>query len=200
MSPKPLAPLGIAVLGFLIERPMHPYEMYQLAIAREESRLMAVNAGSLYRAVYALEAAGHIRAVSSDRDGARPERTIFEITNSGRDLLDGRIRQLLAEPQQEYTHFPVAVSEAHALSKDEVIRALGERLDRQRADLSTIADRIESLTARGVPRLYWIDVTLMHASLQAEIDWIERTIADLTSGALPWEHATAPDPLNPEKK
>ncbi|MBG6238815.1 DNA-binding PadR family transcriptional regulator [Mycetocola sp. CAN_C7] len=200
MPTKPLAPLGIAVLGFLVERPMHPYEMYQLAITRDESRLMAVNAGSLYRAVYALDAAGHIRAVSSDRDGARPERTIFEITELGRRELSDRIRDLLAVPQREYPKFPVAVAEAHALPKREIVAALEQRLAAQRDDLSTIVARARDLTDRGVPQLYWIDVSLLRSSLSAEIEWIERTIHDLTSGALPWQHATAPDPHISEQK
>src|SRR5688572_15938312 len=98
VTPRPLVPLGIAALGFLVERPMHPYEMYQLAIQRQEERLMSVSPGSLYRAVYALEAAGQVRAVGTDRDGARPERTTFEITDAGRQHLSARISDLLAVP------------------------------------------------------------------------------------------------------
>ena len=195
MTPKPLPPLGIAALGFLLERPMHPYEMYQLAVQRQEERLMAVSPGSLYRAVYALEEAGHVRTIGTDRDGARPERTTFEITESGREHLSARVRELLAVPVRDHALFPIAVSEAHALTKEDVIRALDERLVAQKADLAALNRRIDDLTARGVPRLYWIGATLQRASLQAEIDWVGRTIAELTSGTLPWEHAV---PLIPE--
>lgn len=192
MSPKPLTPLGIAALGFLLERPMHPYEMYQLAVQRQEERLMAVSPGSLYRAVYALEAGGHVRALGTDRAGARPERTTFEITDSGRRYLADRVRELLSIPVRDYALFPIAVSEAHALTKDDVVHALEERLRAQEDDLAALADRIDELTARGVPRLYWIGATLQRASLQAEIDWVTETLSDLSSGDLPWEHAAPP--------
>jgi len=175
---------------------MHPYEMYQLAIQRQEERLMSVSPGSLYRAVYALEAADLVRAVGTDREGARPERTTFEITDAGRRHLADRIRDLLAVPVRDYALFPVAVSEAHALAKDDVVRSLEQRLVAQNADLAALSERIDALTARGVPRLYWIDATLMLSSLRAEIAWVEQILADLGSGALPWEHAPTPVPVS----
>lgn len=197
MAPKSLPPLGIAALGFLLERPMHPYEMYQLAVQRQEERLMAVSPGSLYRAVYALEAAGHVRTIGTDRDGARPERTTFEITDAGREILSSRVRELLAVPVRDHALFPIAVSEAHALAKDDVVRSLEERLVVQKDDLAALSDRIRELTAREIPRLYWIGATLQSAALQAEIDWVEQTIADLASGSLPWEHVTKSTPASP---
>jgi DNA-binding PadR family transcriptional regulator len=191
VSPKPLSPLGIAVLGLLVERPMHPYEMYQLATARGESRLMSVNAGSLYRAVHALEAQGHIRSVGCDRDGARPERTTFEVADSGRQLLHDRVRDLITTPQDEYPLFPVGVSEAHSLSRSEALDAFAARLAAQTEELAALTAQIDALTARGVPRFYWIDRTLTQATLHAEVAWLEQTLADLTSGVLVWEHRTS---------
>ena len=158
---------------------------------------MAVSPGSLYRAVYALEAAGHVRTIGTDRDGARPERTTFEITDSGRQQLADRVRELLAVPVRDHTLFPVAVSEAHALAKDDVVRSLDERLDRQKSDLASLSARIDDLTERGIPQLYWIGATLQRASLQAEIDWVAQTLAHLASGELSWEHATKPSPASP---
>ena len=43
-----LTPLGVASLALLAEEPMHPYEMYQLLMARHEDRLVKVRPGTLY--------------------------------------------------------------------------------------------------------------------------------------------------------
>jgi DNA-binding PadR family transcriptional regulator len=188
VSPKPLSPLGIAVLGLLVERPMHPYEMFQLATTRQESRLMAVNAGSLYRTVYALEQTGHVRALHSDRDGARPERTTFEVTDSGKQLLHDRVRELIAQPQPEYPQFPLGVSEAHALTQEEALDAFRARLTTQNAELASLTDQINVLVARGVPQFYWIDRTLTLATVQAEVAWLKQTVTDIASGTIGWEH------------
>ena len=46
-----LAPLGIATLALLTERPMHPYEMFQTMLARHDDRVVKVRPGSLYHTV-----------------------------------------------------------------------------------------------------------------------------------------------------
>ncbi|WP_449373878.1 hypothetical protein [Arthrobacter psychrolactophilus] len=42
---KPLTPLGISALGLLVERPMHPYEMYQVLMQRHEDRIVKAQPG-----------------------------------------------------------------------------------------------------------------------------------------------------------
>ena len=56
-----LMPLGIAALALLTERPMHPYEMYQILLLRKEDRIVKVRPGSLYHAVNKLEEGGLVR-------------------------------------------------------------------------------------------------------------------------------------------
>lgn len=46
-----LTPLGVASLALLAEEPRHPYEMYQVLMARHEDRLVKVRPGTLYHAV-----------------------------------------------------------------------------------------------------------------------------------------------------
>ena len=63
-----LTPLGVAALSLLVEEPMHPYEMYQLLIARHEDRLVKVRPGTLYHAVGRLEDQGLVTATGTDRE------------------------------------------------------------------------------------------------------------------------------------
>ena len=55
---RPLAPQAILVLGLVAERPMHPYEMFQTTIEREEDRLTKIRPGTLYHTVDRLAADG----------------------------------------------------------------------------------------------------------------------------------------------
>ena len=82
-----LTPLGVAALSLLVEEPMHPYEMYQLLIARHEDRLVKVRPGTLYHAVGRLEEQGLVTATGTDREGNRPERTTYTISAAGREAL-----------------------------------------------------------------------------------------------------------------
>ncbi|WP_285024784.1 PadR family transcriptional regulator [Plantibacter sp. ME-Dv--P-122b] len=183
---KPLGMLAVAALGYLAERPMHPYEMYQLALHRQEDRVVKVSPGSLYRAVYALEADGLVAASGIDREGARPERTTFEITERGRHLHGERLRELLSTPTNEYPEFGLALSEAHELGADEVRMLLETRILRQRAELADLERRMAWALEREVPRVYLMNVPYSAAMVRAEITHLESLLGEIADGTLAW--------------
>src|SRR5690606_40911038 len=91
----------VAVLAFLRERPMHPYEMQRLLRERRKDELLALKRGSLYHAINRLARNGLIEVVGTSREGKRPERTTYRITPAGeRELLE-TLREMVAEPRSE---------------------------------------------------------------------------------------------------
>ena len=196
-----LTPLGLSALALLAERPMHPYEMFQLLIQRSEDRLVKVRPGSLYHTVERLDRAGLVRALRTERAGNRPERTSYEITPGGREALTERVAEMLATPVNEYPSFPLAVSQAHNLPAEKVIELLEQRVRRLRADLDELLRGGEAITAHGVPPLYWVDLTYQQAMLRAEIEWIDGLVADMRSGRMSWVgHKTEASELSPESR
>ncbi|TCJ99758.1 PadR family transcriptional regulator [Nocardia alba] len=182
-----LTPLAIAVLGLLDERPMHPYEMYQLLIARREDLLVKVRPGSLYHVVGRLADDEMVAAEGIGRAGNRPERTTYRITESGRTALRERIADLLRTPVQEYPIFRVALAEAHTLPQEQVVALLDARVEsltRTRADMDVLLDWARS---RDIPRRYFVVLEYILATIQADITWIEDFAAQIGSGAVPWE-------------
>ena len=77
-------PLALAVLCCLTERPMHPYEISTALRSRGKELSIKLNYGSLYSVVESLQKHGLIRSVEKTREGRRPERTVYEITDAGR--------------------------------------------------------------------------------------------------------------------
>ncbi|MFE6919477.1 PadR family transcriptional regulator [Nocardia sp. NPDC057663] len=191
-----MTPLAIAVLALLDERPMHPYEMYQLLIARREDLLIKVRPGSLYHAVARLAADAMVRAEGTEREGNRPERTTYRITDAGRDALRGRIAELLRTPVQEYPIFRVALAEAHNLPREQVVAVLGERAEQQGQALADIDAMIEWTRVNEVPRRHCVVLEYMRATIQADLDWIRQFAAELDSGAVEWERF---DPVTGER-
>ncbi|MGW6622928.1 PadR family transcriptional regulator [Nocardia sp. NPDC055002] len=182
-----MTPLAIAVLGLLDERPMHPYEMYQLLIARREDLLVKVRPGSLYHVVARLADDEMVAAEGIGRAGNRPERTTYRITDSGRTALRGRIADLLRTPVQEYPIFRVALAEAHTLPQEQVVALLDERVEyltQSRADMDVLLDWTRS---RAIPRRYFVVLEYIRATIHAELVWIEDFAAELGSGAVLWE-------------
>lgn len=183
-----LTPLGVASLALLAEGPMHPYEMYQVLMARHEDRLVKVRPGTLYHAVGRLEESGLVEATGVEREGNRPERTTYRITPAGHAALDARLQNMLAKPVNEYPTFPHAIAEAHHLPADVVAELLEERLTGLDADLAFLTRAEEAVTAKGLDRKYWIDVTYQQAMLRTEISWIRELLVELRSGQLPWDN------------
>ncbi len=181
-----LNPIAIAALGLLAERRMHPYEMYQLLLEREEDRVLKVRPGTLYHTVDRLAKQGLVHAVATERAGNRPERTTFEITEPGRRELNRRILEMLSVPAEEYPEFALAVSEAHNLSRTQVVACLRARMQALRGEEAHLAERLRVHNAPEIPRLYWLNVDYDRAMRAAELDWLQRIIAELESGELPW--------------
>jgi DNA-binding PadR family transcriptional regulator len=181
-----LTPLGIAALGLLAERPMHPYEMYQTLITRAEDRLVKVRAGSLYHTVDRLTRLGFVEAVGTDREGNRPERTTYRITEAGQLGLSESVARILATPVNEYTQFPLGVAQAHNLSKEIFVELLGRRRVRLVSELETLRGGRTDVQQKSVPKKYWLDITYEHAIVNAEIAWVDGILTDLRSGELDW--------------
>ena len=149
--------LALAVLSYLTQGPMHPYELGRTLRDHGDERSIKFNHGSLYMVVQQLERAGFVTAQETSREGQRPERTVYAITDAGRAELHDWLRELVGEPQHEYPHFVAALSLISALPPSEVLALLRQRLTRLAAQLAEIQAIIDGTLAQGVPRLFLIE-------------------------------------------
>ena len=78
----------LVILGLLAEHgPRHGHQLRRDAELAEVDRWAGVGVGSLHRELRGLEAAGLIEAVRTERVGLRPERTVYRLTDGGRQEL-----------------------------------------------------------------------------------------------------------------
>src|SRR3979411_3327659 len=96
-----LTPLAACVLNLLREAPMHPYEMRMTIQHRAHDHLIRIKGASLYDTVDRLAREGLIEATETSREGKRPERTVYGITEAGSGELDQWLREELARPINE---------------------------------------------------------------------------------------------------
>src|SRR6516162_1011722 len=92
---------SLTVLCLLKERPMHPYEMQRLIRQRKNDNFLDLKRGSLYHAIGRLQRAGLIEVVSTTREGRRPERTTYRLTEAGAHEVLAWLRELLANPARD---------------------------------------------------------------------------------------------------
>jgi DNA-binding PadR family transcriptional regulator len=120
--------LGLAVLSYLSQGPMHPYELSRTMRANGDDRSVKFTHGSIYMVVEQLERAGFLAEHGTAREGQRPERTLYALTEAGRTELHDWMRDLVAEPRHEYPHFVTALSLIGALPPADVAALLRRRL------------------------------------------------------------------------
>ncbi|MFC0860780.1 PadR family transcriptional regulator [Sphaerimonospora cavernae] len=176
--------LALAVLSVLVQRPMHPYEMASVLRARGKDEDMPIKWGSLYTVVRNLDKHGLIEAIESTRQGGRPERTIYRITDAGLEELEDWARELVSTPEREQPRFKAGLSVMGALSPDEVVDLLRRRLARLEADL---AERRETLARElhEIPRLFLVETEYELAIQEAETAWVRALIGELVTGTFP---------------
>ncbi|SDT72967.1 PadR family transcriptional regulator [Jiangella sp. DSM 45060] len=181
---RPSNPLALAVLVLLAERPMHPYEMSSTLRERRKEDSIKLNYGSLYSVVESLQKRGLIEAAETVREGRRPERTVYAITESGGRVMIDWMVELLSTPKKEFTQFEAALSLAGALPPDEVIELLGQRLRNLRFQQKAIDAMFEEAKVVNLPRLFMIEAEFSAALLKAETAFVENLLADLRDGSL----------------
>ncbi|MGA5760955.1 PadR family transcriptional regulator [Nonomuraea bangladeshensis] len=176
--------LGLAVLTVLVQRPMHPYEMASVLRARAKDRDMRIKWGSLYTVVGNLEKHGLIAAVESNRQGARPERTVYRVTDAGLAEAADWTRELLAAPADEPSAFEAGLSVLGGLGPDEVTELLRRRLAVLERHVAADRDELER-DGREVPRLFLLEAEYALAMRQAEAAWVRALLAELVDGTFP---------------
>jgi DNA-binding PadR family transcriptional regulator len=189
MRAKPhrtLTPLALAVLRLLNTRPMHPYEMHQVVRDHGTDRVIKVRAGSLYHTVERLHRHGLIEQLETGREGRRPERTVYAITDAGRDEFVTNLRDLLRVPSEEYPLFVAALEMAAALPPPVVRRLLEHRAIALEAQLAGHEQAVVALTKQGLPRINLIEAEFGMSASRAELTWVRQIVADINTGELTW--------------
>jgi len=175
-------PVVLAALGALLERPMHPYQLAQVLAGRG----VPANRGSLYDTLQAMTRAGWTEPRPAERDGTRPQRTPYALTQAGQAELARRLDRQVREPRPEFPEFLGAVSHLGVLGPEPAAAALTERAGRLAALIAEAQRRLNEALAQNVPRLFVIEAEYALALLNAERDWVLALADDITSGRLAW--------------
>lgn len=180
-----LTPMGVMVLALLRESDMHPYEMVRLLRVRHDDRLLTITNGTLYHTVARLQRAELIDEVGTDRDGNRPERTTYTLTDAGRDAVIAWVQRELPKIDRP-VEFRVALAEAHNLERADTIDllrarrvALGDEHVRHHEGLRKARDK-------GAPEQVLVEIERQEVLLEAELRWLDSLLARLEADSIPW--------------
>ncbi len=177
-------PLALAVLACLTERPMHPYEMAATMRTRGQDASIRLNYGSLYGVVENLLKRGLIEEQEVVREGRRPERTVYRITDDGRTEVQEWLSELLGTSAKEFPQFEAGLSLMGVLRPERVVELLDQRAVKLRERLSELEAIVDAAMGNGVPRMFLVEMDYERALAEADCAFTEQLARDIESGRL----------------
>lgn len=181
----------LLVLGVIrLLQPVHGYDVRRELLSWGADDWANASPGSIYNAIKTLENDGLIAVSGSDREGRRPERTTYRLTETG----DGEFTKLLLDNlwRSEMANHPILVGTAFlpGLSRQELESALRGRTSKLEADIAFCEEGIRQVLEKPDPTYGGV---LLHVAeskrltrmlLQAELEWTRSLLERVEAGEL----------------
>ncbi|GAA4536552.1 PadR family transcriptional regulator [Nonomuraea sp. C10] len=177
--------VGLTVLAMLSVRASHPYELHRFIVDTHKDYVTGLPR-SLYHAVDRLAKDELITPAETGREGRRPERTVYEITDEGRQELTVRMRRLLEQPEPDRRTFVAAVSMIGVLAPEAALKALRTRTAALQGSIGGIDAHLATLAENGLPEMLMLELECDRALYGAELDWVRTVIGRIERGELDW--------------
>lgn len=183
------SPIALAILSFLIEESMHPYRMQQMIKQRGKDEVINIrHRASIYQTIDRLYRDGAITVKGKERNEGKPDQTVYEITDKGRQIVYNWLKEMLSTPKREFLEFPAAVSFLVLLTPADVIEQLRKRVTALEKILSRMEQQYEQANRMGLPRLFFLETEYQRKLILAELEWVRSVIHDLETKKLHWNY------------
>jgi DNA-binding PadR family transcriptional regulator len=120
----------LTVLSILSIGPNHGYGLREMIESWNMEAWADIRYGSIYQSLRTMEKDGLVEEVRTEAQGRHPPKTIYRITETGRQELQRLLRKAWAEPSRHVDAINIALSfkQLDLLDDDEVDKLLAERL------------------------------------------------------------------------
>lgn len=168
----------LLVLGVVREHdgPVHGYDVRRELLSYGATEWANIAPGSIYNALKTLVREELLEVVGTDRQGARPERTMYRLTDAGHREFTRLLRENLLEARQPNHPLLAGLAFLPLVPRDELldaVRARAERLRAQAEDCRAMrADILASDPDRGgIPHHVAESYALVANLLDGEAAW-----------------------------
>ncbi|KAA6452646.1 PadR family transcriptional regulator [Bacillus cereus] len=158
------------MLGLLMEKNRHPYEVQQLLKNSEMKYYIKITKGSLYYTFEQLEKKGFIEIVDIIRNEQRPERTIYGITTSGKQEFEHLLLEQMIK--QEDMHRPIYEALLFAQYGDDrlILEQLRIKISQLTLYLTTLQKVYEDKYGKeSMAKLYILSSVILHLKTELKV-------------------------------
>jgi DNA-binding PadR family transcriptional regulator len=163
-----LTPSELIVLGLIIERPQHGYDLERVIECRGIRQWTEIGFSSIYYLLAKLEQRGLVHA--PDAPTATKSRRVFHATASGRQVAARSAFALIAEQRPAPNPLLAGVSNLSLLSRREYARALRDRLAHVDARITAVKEAESAQAPLALPAREVFSYSL--SLLEAERSWL----------------------------
>lgn len=174
-----LSRIDLLILGLLLEKPMHGYEINQNLVSADMKQWIDVGMTSIYYSLARLKKNGLV-VEAVERETNKP-RSVFHLTNRGREEFLEDLRRALEEQERLRLDYNIALFFINKLNEDEAIAALERRKDFLEDWVSSLEQTLEEpVKTSGLPTLRLV-IEHTRAIARQEVAWLGK-LADRIGG------------------
>lgn len=175
----------LVILGLLREHPLHGYEIKSI-IEDHMGDWTNIAFGSIYFALGKLSDEGYIEKIATEQVGNRPSRSIYQITQAGRDEFLRLLRQVWQEFDRQFFPFDIGLFFTSALPRDEILTYLKNRVTQLEMVLEQLDEhQSEEIAKDEVPAVANAIFDHSRVHIQAELEWTQDVLTRVASGEYP---------------
>ena len=174
----------LVILGFLRGQPLYGYEIKQM-IERVMGDWTNIAFGSIYYALGKLAEEGYVKKAGTEQEGGRPSRTVYQITDAGREEFMRLLREVWDNVQRQTFDFDIGLSFMSALPINEVKGYLWKRVTHLEHILQYLdTHQTEELADTEHVPTHLASIVFDHhrRHLQAELDWTRDLLQNVEQG------------------
>lgn len=172
--------MDLMLLGLLASRSMHGYEIAELLDQPRMQSWVRLGRTSIYYALGRLESKGYV-SKHSERQGGKPERIVYSITDLGRSSFISGLEDALGSGEGQTDEFDIALFFSSRLDAPRT----QDRIETRLAELESQAQGLALVSQEsGAKSDGELMLVLEHrlAVLKADIDFLSKYVAMLASG------------------
>ena len=184
LGSKEMSEVRTIVLGLLQRGELYGYQILRDLEGEQFRDWLVVPAASLYSELDDMAQDGLVERAGMEAAEERPARIVFRITSAGREELARALREAWTATERERTPLDIAALFVDALSEEEVVAALQERIRRLEEESQQLLRRIEQESAQpGVRSMVPDLLERLRLRVEAERQWTRDLVARVEAGA-----------------
>jgi PadR family transcriptional regulator AphA len=164
LSPQP------ALLGLLMSRPQHGYELYQ-EFSRELGRVWQIGMSQLYAQLKLLESADLVTSKTEPQPN-RPPRKVYYLTDEGRELFLDWVQQPTTHLHHMRLEFLARLYFFRRLS----LPGVEQLVSQQKAVCQDQIERFDELAAEAQDDFRRLVLEFRRGQLEAAVHWLDRCL------------------------